>query len=104
MRLNAHSEVEKRNTYVITGSLVFSDLFAAFTSNQWGGARMPRADWKLMKQFNFACQEGHRIEAFKKQILPIWEMGATNQKQNQELTVLRDWLLPMLMNDQVTVG
>lgn len=26
-----------------------------------------------------------------------------NQKQNQELTELRDWLLPMLMNGQVTV-
>jgi type I restriction enzyme S subunit len=24
--------------------------------------------------------------------------------QNQELTALRDWLLPMLMNGQVTVG
>lgn len=26
------------------------------------------------------------------------------EKQNQELTTLRDWLLPMLMNGQVTVG
>ena len=26
------------------------------------------------------------------------------EKQNQELTALRDWLLPMLMNGQVTVG
>jgi type I restriction enzyme S subunit len=25
-------------------------------------------------------------------------------KQNQELTTLRDWLLPMLMNGQVRVG
>ena len=27
-----------------------------------------------------------------------------NHQQNQELTQLRDWLLPMLMNGQVTVG
>jgi type I restriction enzyme S subunit len=26
------------------------------------------------------------------------------KKQNQELASLRDWLLPMLMNGQVTVG
>jgi type I restriction enzyme S subunit len=26
------------------------------------------------------------------------------EQQNQELTQLRDWLLPMLMNGQVTVG
>jgi type I restriction enzyme S subunit len=25
-------------------------------------------------------------------------------QQNQELTTLRDWLLPMLMNGQVRVG
>jgi type I restriction enzyme S subunit len=28
----------------------------------------------------------------------------TNHQQNQELTTLRDWLLPMLMNGQVRVG
>lgn len=27
-----------------------------------------------------------------------------HQQQNQELTRLRDWLLPLLMNGQVTVG
>ena len=26
------------------------------------------------------------------------------QKENQELASLRDWLLPMLMNGQVSVG
>ena len=26
-----------------------------------------------------------------------------NQKENQQLTSLRDWLLPMLMNGQITV-
>ncbi|MFZ1616336.1 MAG: hypothetical protein WAT41_03170, partial [Flavobacteriales bacterium] len=28
----------------------------------------------------------------------------SNRVQNQELTTLRDWLLPMLMNGQVTLG
>jgi type I restriction enzyme S subunit len=27
-----------------------------------------------------------------------------NLKQNQKLSELRDWLLPMLMNGQITVG
>lgn len=31
------------------------------------------------------------------------ELILTNLKENQELTSLRDWLLPMLMNGQVTV-
>jgi type I restriction enzyme S subunit len=33
----------------------------------------------------------------------ILERTSINQKQNQELSSLRDWLLPMLMNGQVTV-
>jgi type I restriction enzyme S subunit len=35
---------------------------------------------------------------------PIRQKLINNHKQNQELASLRDWLLPMLMNGQVTVG
>ena len=35
---------------------------------------------------------------------PLRAAIANNEKQDQELTQLRDWLLPMLMNGQVTVG
>ena len=32
------------------------------------------------------------------------EKVVSNREQNQKLSELRDWLLPMLMNGQVTVG
>jgi type I restriction enzyme S subunit len=35
---------------------------------------------------------------------PIFKQILNNQFQTQELTALRDWLLPMLMNGQVRVG
>lgn len=35
---------------------------------------------------------------------PFFSMMTEHTKQNQELTALRDWLLPMLMNGQVRVG
>lgn len=35
---------------------------------------------------------------------PIYNQVEINLKQNQQLTELRDWLLPMLMNGQVTVS
>ena len=44
------------------------------------------------------------IESFEDKVRSGNTMIANNQKQNQELTELRDWLLPMLMNGQVTVG
>jgi type I restriction enzyme S subunit len=35
---------------------------------------------------------------------PAHKTILNNHQQNQELIQLRDWLLPMLMNGQVTVG
>ena len=43
------------------------------------------------------------IEKFNKLITPISYKQRTLEKQNQELAKLRDWLLPMLMNGQITV-
>ena len=40
---------------------------------------------------------------FTQLIKPILKKLDLLQKQNQHLTALRDWLLPMLMNGQVTV-
>lgn len=44
------------------------------------------------------------IEEFTKIVSPLRSMISANRGQNQELTTLRDWLLPMLMNGQVRVG
>ena len=44
------------------------------------------------------------IQNFSKIIHPVFEKILINVKENQQLSSLRDWLLPMLMNGQVTVG
>jgi len=41
---------------------------------------------------------------FDKIVLPQLRQIKKLEKQNEQLTALRDWLLPMLMNGQVTVG
>ncbi len=86
------------------GSVLFSDVFVETTSNQWGGSKMPRAEWSRMKEYLVPCPPDDLLTNFNDRVLPMWELGATNQRQTQELTQLRDWLLPMLMNGQVTVG
>lgn len=43
------------------------------------------------------------IENFGLRVVPIYKRQQNALKQNQELASLRDWLLPMLMNGQVTV-
>lgn len=44
------------------------------------------------------------VERFASVVEPAFERIANNTKKNQHLNQLRDWLLPMLMNGQVTVA
>jgi type I restriction enzyme S subunit len=44
------------------------------------------------------------VKEFCKKVQPMLDMQDTLETQNKELANLRDWLLPMLMNGQVTVG
>jgi type I restriction enzyme, S subunit len=57
-----------------------------------------------LKEFTFAYPPIETINSFTKLISPILEKINLAQKQNQQLSSLRDWLLPMLMNGQVKVG
>ena len=43
------------------------------------------------------------LETFEKQTKPIIDKMINNFKENKRLTILRDFLLPMLMNGQVTI-
>ncbi len=53
---------------------------------------------------NISSPYNHNIvDEFVKIYRPLIDQISKNKKQNQELTQLRDWLLPMLMNGQVKV-
>lgn len=43
------------------------------------------------------------LKSFEDKIEPIFQKILVNEKENQKLAELRDWLLPMLMNGQVRV-
>ena len=43
------------------------------------------------------------IENFNSQLKSSYDKILNNQNENQQLSSLRDWLLPMLMNGQVKV-
>jgi type I restriction enzyme S subunit len=53
---------------------------------------------------NLAIPTEDVIEKFAAVVEPAFEKIANNTKENQQLSQLRDWLLPMLMNGQVTVA
>lgn len=51
-----------------------------------------------------AIPKGEVIEKFAEVVEPFFEKIANNTKENQQLAQLRDWVLPLLMNGQVTVA
>lgn len=66
------------------------------------GSKMPRGDKKHIMEYPIVFELGI-VEQYSKIVRPIYEAVHKNNNQNQELTQLRDWLLPMLMNGQVKV-
>ena len=56
-----------------------------------------------LRTVNILIPDLQNQQSFAEQILPLFETIRNNEYQNTELASLRDCLLPMLMNGQVTV-
>lgn len=57
-----------------------------------------------LKQSRICIPPTELLSRAHEQIEPILKKHLLHEKENQHLTQLRDWLLPMLMNGQVTVA
>jgi len=78
---------------------LFYQMLASIDLSSYGYAR----HFKFLKQQKLVLP-GERIsQSFETFTATLFYQIKNNQKQNQELTELRDWLLPMLMNGQVSV-
>lgn len=64
---------------------------------------MPRADWKLMKQYPVPLPPQGLLSAFNGAIESIADQLKTLTFQNQKLRAARDLLLPRLMSGEVAV-
>ena len=58
----------------------------------------------LLKDRPIYVPEKMELEAFNRQVMPMFDIISENTRENQQLTSLRDWLLPMLMNGQATIS
>ena len=57
-----------------------------------------------LKQSRIAIPPKESTIELDKIIAPLFSRKVNNEIENQKLTDLRDWLLPMLMNGQVRVN
>ena len=67
------------------------------------GAQQPHINKKIVDDSPFILPKESVLEKYYHIAAPIFDKIISCAKQNQELTSLRDWLLPMLMNGQVKV-
>lgn len=74
-----------------------------FTKNSSTGSIHKGIRHSVLKTFTFPYANTNLILNFTDKVKPILNQINVLQKENSELTRLRDWLLPMLMNGQVTV-
>ncbi len=68
------------------------------------GAQQPHINKAVLDESLLVVPDESTMGAYTKKAAPLFLQMENCHRQNKELTELRDWLLPMLMNGQVTVG
>ena len=71
--------------------------------NMTGTSGRKRIEAKVMELFGLPIPPKDILDSYEELVRPLFKKMTVNATQNEELTVLRDWLLPVLMNGQVTV-
>lgn len=67
------------------------------------GTGLKHLQKQLLKDRPIYIPEKQELKAFNEQIVPMFNIISENTRENQQLSALRDWLLPMLMNGQATI-
>lgn len=82
---------------------IFADRFVGAATASSTGSKMPRADWKVMRNYGVPIPSESCSVAveYQKLFAGIASKLGIHVQQSRELTQLRDWLLPLLMNGQV---
>lgn len=83
--------------------LLSSSEMKAFTRNSSAGSIHKGIRHGVLKAFNLAYANKMLIDEFSNIVKPILRRIYVLDSENQYLSQLRDWLLPMLMNGQITV-
>jgi type I restriction enzyme S subunit len=85
--------------------IVSSDRFVAEASQKVKeGSKMPRADWKIMREYAIALPPHALLDTLNSYICPITQQLKLLTMENRKLKQARDILLPKLMSGEIKVG
>lgn len=85
------------------GNFLKSDYFRKYITNVCLGTNINNLTNGHLTDCKMIGPEPEVILDFENRVCNIYKKIGNNLKQNQHLAELRDWLLPMLMNGQVSV-
>jgi type I restriction enzyme, S subunit len=88
----------------IVALLVSSDAFIAHAVQTSNGTKMPRADWKVLREYPIALPSRDQIASFDKSVWPMIDLAANLAAQNRNLGIQRDLLFPKLISGEIDVS
>ena len=84
--------------------LLLLSIKAELNQKFFQGTGLKHLQKPLLKDRLIYIPSEEEIKSFNSKVQPLMDMVSANTRENKRLINLRDWLLPMLMNGQVTVG
>ena len=93
----------KKGKEALVNTFLQSTWFRAYIKNQCLGTNINNLTGDHINKCPIAVPSTTLLEKFEGQVGKIYKKIALNANESQKLRMLRDWLLPMLMNGQVTV-
>lgn len=96
--------VPKKGARSFVNTFLQTTWFRAYIKNQCLGTNINNLTGDHINKCPIALPAKGLLERFEEVTGDIYQRISVNAIENQKLTALRDWLLPMLMNGQVTVG
>jgi type I restriction enzyme S subunit len=95
--------VIKDNLKFYLNSLFNTEYFHRYISGYATGTNILGLNFEGVLSYLTAIPNDELLSRYKAIILPLEKQKSRIIKENQQLSELRDWLLPMLMNGQVKV-
>lgn len=79
-----------------------SDEFVAHAVATSNGTKMPRADWKVLKEWRVLLPGSSELTEFSEMVLPVLDLLESLSSQNRSLRSAREALLPKLMSGELS--
>lgn len=97
-------KVEKDNLKYYLNTLFNTDYFHRYISGYASGTNIIGLDFSGVTSYKTEIPSDKLLNKYKSIVVNAERQKSIAIKENQKLAELRDWLLPLLINGQVTVG